>query len=113
MINSKSNETVKMLASLKDKKHREKHLKYIVEGVKLVGEMMDLEGVTPSESIVYSADMLKQVAGGKQLLERIGKSNLHAIEVSADIFKYISDTETPQGVLCVKKHSRNFRRRKA
>lgn len=102
MLNSKSNETVKILASLKDKKYREKHLKYIIEGVKIVGEMMDLEGILPSESIVYSADMLEQVAGGEQLLERIRKSKLHVIEVSRDVFKYISDTDSPQGVLCVK-----------
>lgn len=102
MISSKSNETVKMLASLKDKKYREKHLKYVIEGVKLVGELMDSGGVNHSESIVYSADMLCQVAGGKQLLERIEKSNLCVIEVSTDVFKYISDTETPQGILCVK-----------
>lgn len=102
MLNSKSNEQVKMLASLKDKKHREKHSKYIIEGVKLVGEMMDLGGVAPSESIVYSSELLKSVAGGEKLLERIEKSKLNTIEMSKEVFKYIADTESPQGVLCVK-----------
>lgn len=102
MLNSKSNEQVKMLASLKDKKHREKHSKYIIEGVKLVGEMMDLGGITPSESIVYSNELLKSAAGGEKLLERIEKSTLNTLEVSKEVFKYIADTESPQGVMCVK-----------
>lgn len=102
MLNSKSNEQVKILASLKDKKYREKHSKYIIEGVKLVGEMMDLGGVAPSESIVYSSELLKSVAGGEKLLERIEKSKLNTIEVSKDVFKYIADTESPQGAMCVK-----------
>lgn len=102
MLNSKSNEQVKMLASLKDKKHREKHSKYIVEGVKLVGEMMDLGGITPSESIVYSREILGGVAGGTELLQRIEKCTYDTVEVSKEVFKYIADTESPQGVLCVK-----------
>lgn len=102
MLNSKSNETVKMLVSLKDKKHREELSKYIVEGVKLVGEMMNLEGIEPSESVVYSKELLESVAGGDRLLKRIEKSTLNVIEVSKEIFKHISDTQTPQGVLCIK-----------
>lgn len=102
MINSKSNEQIKFIASLKSKKYREKYSKYIIEGVKLVGEMMDLEGVAPSESIVYSKDLLETVAGGKNLLEKIKEEKVPALEVSSEVFKYVSDTETPQGALIVK-----------
>lgn len=102
MINSKSNEQIKLIASLKSKKYREKYSKYTIEGVKLVGETMDLEGVAPSESIVYSKDLLETVAGGKNLLEKIKEEKVPTLEVSSEVFKYVSDTETPQGVLIVK-----------
>lgn len=102
MVNSKSNEQVKLIASLKNKKYREKYSKYVIEGVKLVGEMIDLEGILPSESIVYSKELLETVAGGKELLAKLQNENISMLEVSSDIFNYISDTETPQGVLIVK-----------
>lgn len=102
MANSKSNEQVKLIASLKNKKYREKYSKYVIEGVKLVGEMIDLEGILPSESIVYSEELLETVAGGKELLAKLQNENISMLEVSSDIFNYISDTETPQGVLIVK-----------
>ena len=102
MISSKSNEQVKFLTSLKNKKYREKYSKYIIEGIKIVGEMMDLGGIAPSESIVYSKELLENVPGGLELLDKINNSSLELVEVSKDVFSYISDTETPQGVLIVK-----------
>lgn len=102
MVNSRSNEQVKLIASLKNKKYREKYSKYVIEGVKLVGEMIDLGGILPSESIVYSKELLETVAGGKELLAKLQNENISILEVSSDIFNYISDTETPQGVLIVK-----------
>lgn len=102
MINSKSNEQVKMLASLKNKKYREKYLKYTIEGIKLVGEMIDSEGIAPSEFVVYSTELLFSSAGGKEVFDKVLKNGVKMVEVSKEVFEYISDTDTPQGILVVK-----------
>lgn len=102
MIISKSNEQVKLLGSLKSKKCREKYSKYIIEGIKLVGEIINSGGLEPTEFIVYSEVLLKRANGGEELYNVILNSNYKTMEVSEEIFKYISDTETPQGALVVR-----------
>ncbi|MBR5227140.1 MAG: RNA methyltransferase [Clostridia bacterium] len=102
MITSKSNEQIKFLVSLKNKKYREKYSKYIIEGIKIIGEMIDSEGINPSESIVYSPEILERLNNGKELLSKIKQVDIEKTEVSAEVFEHISETETPQGVLVVK-----------
>ena len=102
MIVSKSNETIKKLVSLKDKKYREKYKMYIVEGLKLAEEIIDSKGKTPFEFVIYSEEIVSKINGYESLrekLEEIDKNKI--IEVSDVVFEQISDTVTPQGVLVV------------
>lgn len=100
MITSKGNEKIKYINSLKNKKFRDKYSKYILEGIKLVDEYISSEGVCAPEFIVYCPDILVNNVGGKKLYEKI-KDLDYVLEVDETVFKYLTDTETPQGVLIV------------
>lgn len=102
MITSKSNEQIKYIKSLNDKKYRKQYSKYLLEGIKLIEEISS-EGKHP-ELIIYSEDLLKSAAGGKKLLEKIQKEQLKVveiIEVSKSVFESITDTVSPQGIMAV------------
>lgn len=101
MITSKSNETVKRINSLKQKKYREEYKQYVVEGVKLCMEL--LEASSNVETVVYSEEILKNVNDGLKVLEFVQKNVDNVVEVSREIFEYITDTVTPQGILTVLK----------
>lgn len=107
VIISKSNEKIKYIHSLREKKYRDKYNKYIIEGIKLVDEHISLRGKDPLEFIVLSEGLLFKSQGGKELYTKI-KDYENIIEVDENIFNYLSDTETPQGVLIVlnKKNNR-------
>jgi TrmH family RNA methyltransferase len=105
MITSKSNEQIKYIVSLKNKKYRDLYSKYILEGIKLVDEISS--GSNTPELIVYSKELLEQSNGGLTILDKINKLGLQSTEVSKEVFKYISDTVTPQGILAIIKINRN------
>lgn len=99
MITSKSNEQIKYISSLKTKKYRDMYSKYILEGIKLVDEISS--GNNNPELIVYSEELLNKAAGGKELLNKLGIKRKQVLEVSKEIFSYLSDTVTPQGILAI------------
>jgi len=107
MITSKVNEKIKYINSLKNKKFRDKYNKYILEGIKLVDEHISSEGISAPEFIVLCKSLLINNVGGEKLYEKVtGSSNV--IEVDEVVFKFLTDTETPQGILVVlnkKEHS--------
>lgn len=103
IITSKTNSTIKYISSLKNKKYRNKYNKYVIEGIKLVEEIINSEGNAP-EFIVYSEEILKRTSLGLELLSKIENKifkNYNVISVTEEIFKYITEFETPQGVLVV------------
>ena len=100
MITSKSNEKIKYINSLKNKKYRDKYNKYILEGIKLVDEYISSEGAKTPEFIVLSKDILLNASGGQELDEKI-YSRENVLEVDETVFEFLTDTETPQGVLAV------------
>lgn len=91
MIISKQNSFIKEVRSLKDKKFRDKLNLYVAEGVKLVNEAIKL-GLP-----------IKKILGTDKALEKIdfiAQSDI--IEsVSEQVFSYISDEVSPQGVLAI------------
>ncbi|MBR6689431.1 MAG: RNA methyltransferase [Clostridia bacterium] len=99
IIVSKSNEKIKYINSLKDKKYRDKYNKYILEGIKLVNEQIS-SGDNTLEFIVISRELLNIHQGGNELYEKL-KDLDNVLEVDEKIFAYLSDTETPQGALIV------------
>lgn len=104
IITSKSNNIVKYIDSLKNKKYRNKYNKYVIEGIKMVEEIINSDGNAP-EFVVYSSEILESIGIGErfiQTLEKLENQNLaKVIQVSREVFESMSDLETPQGVLAV------------
>ncbi|MCI8667713.1 MAG: RNA methyltransferase [Dorea sp.] len=90
-ITSTSNVKVKRLVSLKKKrKARDEEKVFLVEGIRMFREV-------PAESLkeVYVSESFYKK-------ERDVIEQLAAFEVLSDtVFDYVSDTRTPQGILCV------------
>ena len=96
-ITSPSNPTIKKIKSLYKKKERWNKRLFIIEGIKIVEEL--IKNKYPVNYIVYS-DKLYNLNGGKELLELV-KTFDNAINVPDKLFDSLSDTETPQGILAV------------
>ncbi|MDD7770855.1 TrmH family RNA methyltransferase [Suipraeoptans intestinalis] len=96
MITSTSNGKVKRLIQLKKKKKcREEEGVFLAEGSRMAKE-------TPAgllREIYVSESFLKKQ---KELAKDLENRCKAGIEILADrVFEYVSDTQTPQGVLCV------------
>lgn len=94
MITSASNQRVKNLMNLiqKAKARREQDV-FITEGIKMFLEA-DLEKIKE----IYVSQSFYEKGMAKEKLEKCDYEVL-----SDDLFKKVSDTQTPQGVLCVMK----------
>lgn len=92
MITATSNKRIKWLVSLSEKaKERRKEQVYLVEGGKMFEEAKEqfIREVYVSESYIEKNGVSKK-------LEQVGFET-----VSDEVFKKISDTKAPQGILCV------------
>lgn len=89
IINSKQNAKVKFYASLKEKKYRQKHGLYLVEGVKMV-----------REAIKYN-QKIKCIIGESDKVSEYVNSGIEILEVTGEVLSAICDTKTPQGVVAV------------
>lgn len=100
-IISNSNEKVKYIKNLNEKKFRQKYGVFYIEGIKVVDEVIEKEAVN-IKFIAYSKDILLSNNGGKKLLQKIEKNKkIKKVEIETKIFKTITDTVTPQGVIAV------------
>lgn len=105
-ITSKSNEKVKYIKSLNERKFRQKYKAFYIEGVKVISELLDIyiEKAIDIEFIAYSSTILKNTNGAEELLKKIEKlDKIEILEISEDIFNSITDTINSQGILCVLK----------
>ena len=103
-ITSKSNEKVKYIKSLNDKKYRQKYDMFYIEGIKVIEEIMKSKKAIDIMFIAYSKDILINLNGGKELLNKLKKiKNISIYELSKEVFEYVVETKTPQGVLAVVK----------
>lgn len=104
IITSKSNEKVKFLKSLNEKKFRQKNMCFYLEGIKVVDEVLNSSRAIDIMFIALSTEILKCVNGGQDFLEKIEKSkNIIAYDLKKEVFESIVDTKTPQGILVVLK----------
>lgn len=96
MITSKSNEVIKHIKSLHQKKYRDEFGEFFVEGIKLV-----------EEAIAEKMEISKIVICEEILKETFGYGCFDIIYVNENVFNFISDTKTPQGILAVMKIPKN------
>lgn len=106
IITSISNERIKEIKKLYDKKYREMNKKYIVEGIKIIEEAYLQK--QNFENIVICQEMLDSVNIDKEVLKDvIGENSEKILYVDQKVFKTISDTQTPQGIIAVLKQKHN------
>lgn len=92
MITSKTNDLIKYIKSLHTKKDRDENGEYIVEGKKMV-----------KEALVASLNITKIIICEELCDEKIDTKNYPVEYVTENLFEYISDTKTPQGILAIVK----------
>lgn len=105
-ITSKSNQKVKYIKSLNEKKFRQKYNEYYLEGIKVVSELLDMYNKKAVDiiSIAYSYDILTKLNGGLEILDKLEKINsIEIFNMSKEVFESMTDTVSPQGVLAVLK----------
>lgn len=95
-ITSLSNTAVKEAKLLKNRKYREEKQLYFIEGARFVEEAFEagaqIEAIFVSEEFRHMDDNLPNM---------LEKSSCNKYTVSEKIFREISDTETPQGILAI------------
>lgn len=96
-ITSKDNDLIKHIKKLKDKKYRDISNEYVIEGVKLVAEAIQEKATI--KQIVLCDDCEKNAAIPKDLMYEIAK--YECVYVTEKIFNYLSEVQTPQGILAV------------
>ncbi len=96
-VASKENELVKHIKKLKDKKYRDMNNEYVIEGIKLVVEA--IEEKVSIKQIILCDDCERNAVIPKDLMYEIAK--YECIYVTEKIFKYLSEVQTPQGILAI------------
>lgn len=95
MITSKTNELIKHIKSLHQKKYRDEFGEYFVEGKKLVLEAID-----------EKVNIVKIVICNELFSENFNFPKYDVEYVNENVFNFISDTKTPQGILAVIKKNK-------
>ena len=90
MITSKSNELIKHVKCLHQKKYRDEFKEFFVEGIKLV-----------EEAIIEKMQIVKIIICEEFLREEFNFKGFEIEYVNANVFEFISDTKSPQGILAV------------
>ena len=101
VITSKDNELIKSIKKLKEKKYRDAYGKFVIEGIKLIGEA--IQENADIECIVICEDCMKENCIDKKLMYEIAKKN--CVYVNSKVFNTITDVSNPQGILAVVKRA--------
>ena len=94
-ITSTDNPNAKLIRKLRDRKFRHASGLFYVEGLRLVGEAIELGAAI--EFLIFSPELLVSEFGA-DLIIRAKASGIPSLEVSADVFHSISLKEGPQGI---------------
>jgi RNA methyltransferase, TrmH family len=102
MITSLSNQSIKTIRGLREKKGRNATGLFLIEGLRIVAEA--LEQSDQVETVIFAPEMLTSDFG-KSLVSEQTKSGMDILEVSDDVFKSISGKDGPQGLAAVVRQS--------
>jgi RNA methyltransferase, TrmH family len=95
MITSQSNERVKSIRKLQDRKARQERGVFYLEGLRIVAEAV--EQGAEFESLIYAPELLSSEFGQK-LVAGQQLRGVPVIEVSKEVFQHLSQKEGPQGL---------------
>lgn len=97
-ITSLQNPRVKDAVRLRDRRHREKQGRIVIDGLRELGRAID-GGLTLVEAFVCPA--LCQTAHARQLLARLTESGAEVLEVSGSVFEKLAFGHRTEGILGV------------
>lgn len=95
MITSFTNQKVKFIRKLEQKKYRQESGQFFIEGLHIVGEAVQTGA--PIQSLVVAPDLLVSEFG-ESLLAHHAVKNVDRIDVSEEVYKKIARKEGPQGI---------------
>ena len=99
IIKSKENKTIKYIGKLlSSSKFRRDEQRFVVEGVRLCEEV--LKNSADVASLAFSQSALNKYA---DIIDKLSSVSSHKLCVDDRIFSGLSDTKTPQGVMCIVK----------
>ncbi len=97
MISSVQNPKIKLIRLLQTQsRSRKKELAFVIEGVRLLEEALNTFQIP--ELVIFTTDLDSR---GQKLVAAFLEQNVPCEEVSEEVIKVASDTETPQGILAV------------
>lgn len=108
VIKSRNNPTVKLYATLKDKKGRDKELMFLAEGEKLTYEALEA-GLPVVKILVAESKCNKIIPKLRELSEKKLGQDVCVQVLGDDAFLKISTENAPQGVISIIKHLDFFR----
>jgi TrmH family RNA methyltransferase len=102
MITSLSNERIKTIRKLQDRKSRQESGLFYIEGLRIVAEALEqaAAGRAKVDTLVVAPDLLKS-SFGQQLVTEQRELGVPVLEVSSEVFERISLKEGPQGIAAV------------
>ena len=98
VIASSANKKIKLVASLKQKKHRDAERLFIAEGIRLAEAAVEANWPCRFGLCTGTAAKKERV---QMFLQQLEARQCPVYEVPEDIYNKISDTQQPQGVLLV------------
>jgi RNA methyltransferase, TrmH family len=96
MITSASNDKIRFIRALSERKNRQREGRFVVEGARLIDDAL---AANLKLDWVLCAEKLP--ARARQTVHRLRAQHIEVIDVSDAIINSISDTESPQGVIAV------------
>lgn len=97
MITSLSNERIKFIRRLKDRKTRSESGLFFVEGIRITYEALNQKAGI--QQLIFSPELLSSDVGWKLVEET--RDKIEQLEVSSEVFRSISQKEGPQGLAAV------------
>jgi len=98
VITSSQNNLIKEIKSLDKRKYRDEKGLFIAEGIRFVGEALE---ESADISYIVVSEKLPDIKGGIEILKDIEAQGIKYYRTTEKIFKDISNTESPQGILAV------------
>lgn len=100
IITSVTNERIKEIRKLYDKKYRRLNQKYIIEGIKIIEEAYIQNQIF--DTIAICKELYDNISIDKQIVQKCLEENKeNIIYVDKKVFNTICDTQTPQGIICI------------
>ncbi len=94
-VTSRSNPTVKLIRSLRERKERDRAGLFFVEGIRLAVEAAQLGA--DIQTLVVASTLLKSPMA-LEMVEQQRQSGVNVLDVTAEVFDSISGKEGPQGI---------------